>query len=268
MLPIEDATEAAFPPELFRRPTSFLFWGEERTLVNQLVFHVARLSDPEFVWIEVRSASEPRPLGDPGASKLVAPERLVEVRPGDLRARAESEPGLVAKVATLDRGGRLLRDLAPFVQLPHLVSTLVGRLVPSDTPRVVAVANADRLSAIYPEGGGVVRRLLRALHHLGITPVVGYAGPGRRDTNVWDHVFRVNVDPSARGPVFSVSCERGLPSTRWPARRPVGVERIAGFPATVEELEGNRARTPALAFLPALTQPAALSAEAVDPGAP
>ncbi len=268
MLSPEDATEAAFPPELFRRPTSFFFWGEERTLVNQLVFHVARLSDPEFVWIEIRSASEPRPLGDPGASKLIAPERLVEVRPGDLRARAESDPGLVAKVATLDGGGRLLRDLAPFVQLPHLVSTLVGHLVPSDTPRVVAVANADRISAIYPEGRGLVRRLLRALRHLNITLVVGYAGPGRRDTNAWDHVFRVNVDPSARGPVFSVSCERGPPSSRWPARRPVRVERIAGFPTTVEELEGSEARTPALAFPPALSGPHAPPADAADPGAP
>ncbi len=257
MLAPRDVAEAGFSPELFRRPTSFFFWGEERTLVNQLVFHVARLSDPEFVWLEIRSASEPRPLGDPGASKLIGPDRLVEVRPSDLRARVDSDPGLFAKVATLDSGGRLFRELAPFVQLPHLVSVLVTHLVPSERPRVVAVANADRISSIYPEGRGVVRRLVRALRQLNITLVVGYSGPERRDTNVWDHVFRVNVDPSPQGPVHSVTCERGPSASRWPPGRPVGVGRIAGFPATLAELEGSGAREPALAFLPALAEPLA-----------
>lgn len=247
------AAVVGFGPELFRRPSSVFFWGDDRTALNQLAFHAARAADPEFLWIDVRASTDPRSAGDPGASKVLPTDRVVEIRPERLRPRLGAGSGLLARVAALDPGSGLLRDLLPVLHLPNVISSLVGRMAPSEGPRVLAVANTDRIAEFYPADRLVVRGFVRALGRLGISLVVSYAGPPRKDFAAWEHLFHLTTEAGPGGASSALRCERGPPEA-WRLGTPYPFDEIDGLRGTINELETSSTRSPPLAFIPALTQ--------------
>lgn len=248
-----------FPPGLFERPTSLFFWGSDRIVLNQLAFHAARGADPDFVWLEIRSASDPRPRGDPAGSGLIPPTNLVEVKAELLRPRLGRRTGALAKILDLDPRGGLVREILPYLQFPRFLANVLGGMLPVGRPRVLAVANSDRISEFYPARRGLVRRFVRTIQRLDISLVVSYCGPPRRDFGAWDHLFELSSASESPTPAAaaSLTCRRGAPSPAWQVDTSYPLPSIQGWQSTLEDLDGSAVRSPPLAFIPAVAEEAA-----------
>lgn len=230
----------SFPPEMFARPTSVFVWGDDRLLLNQLVYHLARVANPEFTWVEIRGSTGPAGPGDPGNSTLVPEKRRVLLKADQLRPQIGRNRSFLTRVLKTDRPNRVLAELLLFLQLPAVIQPVLGRMVTIGPAPVLAVSNSDRIAEFYPPEADVVEKFVGALVALHLTLIVSYCGPERPDKHVWEHVFHVVAGPAGA----TITRERGPPLPEWPVGRLRSIEAVDGFVRAREELTTAPAARP------------------------
>ena len=236
----------ALPPEIGILPTAFspatsiFLWGEDRRLLNQLVFHFSRLVDPEFIWLEIQGAERGPARGEPSASELLRRDHLlIAAQPEQLRPETPVRDPNAWSIVNAGEPAREIGKLRDFLTLPRAVQELVGRTVSGATPKILAVANSDRIAGFYPAETKVVGSLVRLIEGLDISLLVSYCGGPGPDRFVFQRVFRVDPAPTPDEPFGTLFCEQSppLPEGRFPMATPIS--KIPGFDRTLAELALN-----------------------------
>ena len=217
---------------VLRRSThSVLFWGEDRRLVNQLLYHAARGFDPEFTWIDIAQLGRDPLPDEPVLSGRISARHLVVVRAEQLRPRGEPGPGTLESTAPAASDAP---DLGLLRQLPAFVAPLLTGIFPSASPRVLAVANADRIEGYYPTAGNLGGRLIRLIGTIGVSLLVGYCGPEREEFSRWDTIFQLQGSEPGAAPTLRLY--RGTAMLGWPGTEPWPLDRLSGFRERQREL--------------------------------
>jgi hypothetical protein len=230
------------PPAVFSPATSIFLWGPDRRLLNQLVFHFSRQADPEFVWLEIKDPVGAPARGEPSASELLRRDHLlIAAQPPELRPETPVADPNAWSIVNAREPTHEIAKLKDFLTLPRAVQELVGRTMVGSTPKILAVANSDRIATFYPETR-VVGSLVRLIEGLEISLFVSYCGGPRPDRFVFQRVFRVEPAPTPAEPFGTLFCEQSppLPEGGFPSAVPIS--EIPGFDRTIAELELNPQR--------------------------
>ena len=153
--------------------TSIYVWGASRSPTDEFARQVARRIDPRYAWIGTERPAEPSAHGLPGEARevLVPPGPLSPVPPiseerfwSYLRAKGQRAVG---------------RDVLEFVRMPDVLQTAILSLLEREPPRVLLLANLDRLLAGGPGAATLVGRYIEFLNAREVTLVAASAGrPG------------------------------------------------------------------------------------------
>jgi len=170
------------------------FWGESRSVLERVLYAAVRAIDPEPLWLELdpsrSGAEEPGPVG----LDWIPSDHVFLV---DSPSAARPQSG-VARMSVLhllhaDESDEAIRRLSDFVRLPPIAQEIIGQVEPGQRHRALAVANSDRVRAMYPETVDGVRPIVTSLLDAPIIPVLaaqGTPGPGRM---AFDFVFEVRA---------------------------------------------------------------------------
>ena len=227
-------------PSGFTPATSVLLWGEDRRLLNQLVFHFSRLADPEFIWLEIQGAGAGPVRGEPSATELLRRDHLlIAAQPEELRPEAPVRDPNAWSIVNAGEPAREIGKLRDFLTLPRAVQELVGRTVSGATPKILAVANSDRIAGFYPSETQVVGSLVRLIEGLDISLLVSYCGGPGADRFVFHRVFRVEAAPTPMEPFGTLICEQSPPLPEGGFQSAMPISKIPGFDRTLAELALN-----------------------------
>jgi len=204
--------------DLGRAPSIYL-WGTSRPVVNLVLYGLARRTDPDFAWVEIRdrgSLPASGRLGEDGSSEPWG--QSIHVRAEELLPRSPVAPPSVSQLVRLDDDPGELDRLQQFVVLPAPVQAFAARSMPNGGPRVLAIPNADRVADLYAGRALTLRRLIQTMQEVSISLMTGRAdGPGPL-RNVFDYVFEVRSTDLRTWEDGQLLCER----TANPKALPVG----------------------------------------------
>ncbi len=148
--------------------TSIYLWGSDRGRLNAAARKIARRLDPGYAWVEVDSGI-PAEYG--GATPAAVSVKDVLPRPAPsatlfwsyLRSRGQQ---------------RATDDLREFLAMPDPIQSAVATLlVPeAERPRLLVIANADRVCSAQPRGPWILRPYIEFLASHEISVMVTFAG--------------------------------------------------------------------------------------------
>jgi len=191
------------------RVTSLYLWGSNRALVNRLATGAAQGMDPRFARVEVSdSHREGGPqnraeLGIAAPVRAFAPPRGVsaEVMRKSLRQNGQR---------------REVEELDSFLRMSEPIQKAIGLLLQRETPRVLLLANLERLRPLFcPEEAGQ-QPFISWLNDREITLVASSTGAPLREGIHFDYLA-TQPDTRRNGvrpPVVAIS-QRGDPDSRF-----------------------------------------------------
>ena len=170
--------------------TSVYVWGADRDAVNRAAQELVGRLGPNHVWLEAGdSATEgARSRNSASGVRTFAPRELVpssSVSDSELRSYLRAGDGWAAAA-----------EVRQFRALPEAVRAAAVELRGRRGPRVLVIANADRLSAFDPDRRGFYGALVEYFTGLGITLIVTVTGHPLSDRSQ----FEYSVTPMASLP--------------------------------------------------------------------
>ena len=203
-------------------------WGRSRTVLNRVLFGLARAATSELYWVEVRGRSD-EPPDEPGPADLgwVLPDRRFVV--GEMmEAPSPTGPPNVSFAMI-----SFLRDPTPSA-LEAVLGLRRTDGVPEATgsppsgSTVVAVANVDRVSRLYSESPQAMRAIVRAFQAAGLVPYFSTLRHTRR-SDAADYRFQVDADDLASWRSGSLRCEKAPPESSWHVGDSVPLTHLAAL---------------------------------------
>jgi len=205
--------------------------GESWSAVHRVVYAIAGDVDPQFLWLDLRSAEEP--ADEPGPvelgwipdSRCLVPKELTELAP---RPAADAR-SLHAVVRSDDREAAPFSD---FMRLPPIKQEIAAGLGADHERRVLVIANAERIRSQYPGDPSAIRPLLDAQLSAGLIPIVGArirADPARL---AFDFVFDVEAPDVAHWREGSLLCEKAPPGTPFHAGERTPLSAVSSIART------------------------------------
>ncbi len=170
--------------------TSVYVWGADRSAVNRAAQELVRRLGPRHVWLEAGDPANEGARSRRSASggQTLAPRELVPSSSiSDSELRSSLRPGDGRAVAAEER---------QFRALPEAVRAATVELRGRPGPRVLVIANADRLSPFDPDRRGLYGALVDYFTGLGITLIVTVTGHPLPDRSQ----FEYSVTPVASLP--------------------------------------------------------------------
>jgi hypothetical protein len=212
-------------PRLTRSVSSLYLWGPVREKVNQLASRAAQGIDRHFAWVEVSdSQSEEWATSAPGRG-IAAPTRAFTPPRGVSADRMWT-------VLRETRQRRAVQELDSFLKMSEPIQQAIGQLLERDGPRVLAIANLERLREFFCAEEAGPHPFIQWLKAREITLVASSTGEPLPEGGHFDYLVTQPVATRVvvRPPVVAI-CQRGDPDPSFLQQvfRPHGVVCLAGL---------------------------------------
>ena len=193
------------------RPTTSLFvYGESRPLVNLVLYAFSDRTHPDFHWFDVRGPSDAVTEPDPARLGWVDRSRLWEIDQFEgLAADNARANAAVFELVRSDEPPEVLARLADLLRLPRAVREILAAAERSETPALLAVANADRLARSFPDS--TLSSVLEAFEESGCSLFVGATESDPLARRRFTHVVRVEGSDVRRWAESSIVLESTAP---------------------------------------------------------
>ncbi|HLM70673.1 MAG TPA: hypothetical protein VK423_04765 [Thermoplasmata archaeon] len=172
-------------------------WSRGRRAGHALALAIGRFGDPEFRWLSVRESGSV-PSEEEGwvhrllpESRILAPLTSDELRPGPLVPRESFDALLRTEGAAAERTA-----LDHFLRLPARLQGLLDEGDSPGRPRIIVVANSDRVRQMYPLDPGRLRPFTNLFSQHGLSIVATSIPPPYEGRYGFDIVLRVDLDSS------------------------------------------------------------------------
>jgi hypothetical protein len=187
--------------------------GSDRPLLNWVAFALASVSDPAFIWTDIRLEGEVLADTDPLSRRLIPRDRLNVVRPSELE---RSDPTVVeGSVVRADEPPETLRRLVDFLRLPVHTQRLLSGGPPGGQPMVLVLSNAQRIVALYPTTSDVAPTV-RAIVETGTTLIMTFADAAPEGRLAFETVLHLEGTDARKWR------EAGLRAEKGPSPGPLG----------------------------------------------
>jgi hypothetical protein len=182
---------------LAARPTSALVTGESRPVVNRIVYALARLNDPAFVWVDLQPKQSLLDPDSPTALGWVPPDRMFLIEQTE-----EVQPRVPAV------GGQSAPPPTGIERLPPVARRAIeSRRARGGGAMVVAFPNADYARRFYGPETERVRPFVDAFREVGMTAVFASVASPPAARKAFEFVFDIRADSRARWEQGSLVCE-------------------------------------------------------------
>jgi hypothetical protein len=219
------ALRSSFPEDLLTHPRSVYASGDCREVVNLLLYALASTIDSKFFWLDIGDALGPASSADPVQLGWVEPSRHYTVAAPEMVAPERSNPALW-KVIRADEPSEEIAGLVDFLRLPSITQEIASRAVPGVRPAVLAAANTDRASRLYPATAEGIHPFIRAITDHGISLIVGHTGPALPNRLAFEFVFRVEATSLPEWTRGTFVCESGIRSGPLRIGRTQPIKRV------------------------------------------
>ena len=204
--------------------TSLYFWGQNRDDVNRLASGAAQGLDPRFAWVEV---------SDPTVEEASAasPERAITAPALDfVPPVGVSEQRIWTYIQPAGQR-RDAQDLDSFTRMSKPIQDAIEHLLQRTGPRVLVVANLERLQELFCKDDVVPHPFIEWLNAHEITFVATSTGSPLYEGVFFDYsINQPDATPNvARPPIVAIR-QRGDPDSSFLERifHPLGVVSVAG----------------------------------------
>lgn len=170
--------------------------------MNRLVFALARLNDPVFVWVDLQPRQESLDPDSPTALGWIPAPRLFAIQ-------TPEEGGPLAEPT----GGPAAGVRSSFRRLPAVAQRAVeARRREGGGSMVVAFPNSDYVRRFYGEDPGVIRPLVAAFREMDISALFASVAAPQSSRQAFDFVLEARAESRARWENGSLVCEA---APRW-----------------------------------------------------
>ncbi|HZY91421.1 MAG TPA: hypothetical protein VFG07_01400 [Thermoplasmata archaeon] len=212
------------PEAWLERPMNLFVSGGSRSVVNMLGLGIAQTLAERFIWLEIRDPLEPiSPVDLRTLARIPKELRFIAQRPEDLRPDdADANLALWTVLPDEERHGP--PPFADALRLPVFLRQILDRLIRSDRPVLLVVANTDRVAEFYPARRHSSEEWLRLLREQNLSLIATWTGAARPDWTVFETAFRVEPPTENVGGEGTVVVEQFSPPTAgWElgSRRPL-----------------------------------------------
>lgn len=172
------------------RVPSALVYGEDRDLVNLLLFALAEQADRDLHWLEVRDDRGGADGWDAARAGWVDPQHAWTTDPvRDLVPDHARANAAIFELVRSDEPPAMLARLADFLRLPETMQRIIGEMAPAGGAHLLAVANSDRIAGRFPDS--VLGPILDAFEWARCSLFVGYAGTNPPKSSRFTHIVRI-----------------------------------------------------------------------------
>ena len=182
-------------------------------MVNMVGLGLAQTLAERFIWLEVRDPLEPiSPVELRTLARIPKELRFIVQRPEELRPDdADANLALWTVLPDEERHGP--PPFAEALRLPVFLRQILDRLIRSDRPVLLVVANTDRVAEFYPERRESTDEWLRLLQQQNLSLIATWTGPSRSDWTAFESALRVESPPENVSGEGAVVVERFSPPT-------------------------------------------------------
>jgi len=205
-------------------------WGESRPALNRVLFAMVRASDPEPLWLDIRprhpEVEEPGPveLGWIPEDHLFLADEPEAARPQDAVANLA-----LFTIVRPDESAASIARLSDFVRLPPIAQEIISRLGLGEPRHALAIANSDRVRAVYPATVEGVRPIVTSFLDAPLLPFFaakGTPGPGRM---AFEFVFELRAKDVAHWSDGSLFPEKAPSESGVRVGVPIPLTQISGL---------------------------------------
>jgi hypothetical protein len=222
------------PSEFRSRPRSYYLWSRSRRAGHVLAFALGGFADPSFRWLSVRTSSAP-----PGEDEAWSPRLLPSVRVLAPLSTEDLRPGRPVSRETFDslirteRASEERTALEHYLRLPPRLQEMLDRPVASGGgPRVLVVANSDRIRQLRPIDPNRLRPFTQLFSFYGLSIVATSVPPPYEGRYGFDVVLRVDVDTESEWRSGRIVVEKGLGSGEFRTGATLRLEELSGYLAS------------------------------------
>lgn len=174
-------------PELSRQPTAALLHGDDRPLLNWVLYAILVRATSDYAWTDVRMEGEALDPLDPLARGMIPPKQLNSVGPHELGPVVGAFPNLAdmpweVSPTETEKAVESLQFPAPTQQAIKR-SILFGRV------NVFGLSNAHRLSALFSPR--TIRTTLDAIKGADVSLVITWADALPEPSGAIDFLLRI-----------------------------------------------------------------------------
>jgi hypothetical protein len=205
--------------------TSLYLWGPNRADVNRLAARAAEGIDPRYAWVEVLDPES-------GESRATVPERAIAA---PVHAFAPPQGISGERMWMYLRKNGQLRDaqeLQSFLKMSEPIQQAIAELLERDVPRVLVVANLERLQEFFCVEEPGPHPFVEWLNSREITLVASSTGGPLREGVHFEYLLtQPEATQNVNRPPLVAVCQRGDPDRSFLEQifRPIEVVCVTGL---------------------------------------
>lgn len=182
------------PPEFRTTPLGYYVWSRSPRAGHVLAFAIAKFVDPAFRWMSIRESSSVPAEEERWVHQLLPEDRILEpLSPSDL-GKSPRVPRTTFDAMIRPEGAAAERiALDHFFLLPERVQRILDEPTSSSLPRVVVVANTNRVRDFYPTDPDRLRAYTDVFPRTGISMITTSIPPPYKGRYGFDIVLRLDV---------------------------------------------------------------------------
>lgn len=223
------------------RPTTVFVSGPSRSVVNGVAFAFAEMHDLTPFWLDARSGKAPSDGPDPVSLGWIPSGRLFISESGHgLELGSPADVRTLWTIVRSDEPASVLSQLTDFLRLPELIQEIVSAAAPTGGPKALVAANSERISHLFPQTAGDLRRFLATLTASSLSIVAAHTGPPGPARFAFETVFRVEVKNPAAWQKGTILCEQNTLAGPFSVGRSDRLSDIPGIARVLIGLLGTR----------------------------
>lgn len=182
------------PPEFRTTPLGYYVWSRSPRAGHLLAFAVARFIDPAFRWLSIREKPDALSEEEAWVRRLLPADRILDPISGADLGKTPRPPRQVFNSMVRPEGAAAERiALDHFFLLPQRLQALLDETSASLGPRVVVVANTNRVREFYPADPERLRAYTDVFPRTGISMITTSIPPPYRARYGFNVVLRLDV---------------------------------------------------------------------------
>lgn len=191
------------------RPSALFLWGDSRAVVNRVLFAMSHANDSGAYWLDIKGPRDESGEFDPlDLGWIPRNRRFVVEQPEQARPQDAPANSTLFSVIRPDEPPVALTKLDGFLRLPAVAQELISRSSGDVRPRVVAIANADRVRPYYPTRPSEVRTVLEPFLQASVHPFIGARAPPGDGRWAFEFVFEARATNASSWESGAIVCEK------------------------------------------------------------
>ena len=226
------------PREFRTTPFSYYVWSRSRRAGHVLAYAIAKFADPAFRWMTIRELATEPSVEEAWVERLLPKARII---PPFSDAEFVTEPrvprgtfdslirpeGAVAERTALDH----------FFLLPQRLQLILDESDNPPGPRVVVVANTNRVRQFYPVNPDRLRAYTDVFPRNGFSMITTSIPPPYEGRHGFNIVLRLNVESTEEWRTAHLAVEKGLPSGEFRTGATFSSEQLPWYREAGAEIE-------------------------------